>query len=69
MVICPIALAVHCVKCPIFNVCPVKTVIGDYKKPEGARAEAAVKGKAKPRQAAPAGTSARKAPAKRKKRR
>lgn len=32
MVICPVALAVGCVKCPIFKVCPVKSVIGDYKK-------------------------------------
>ncbi|MEP7276557.1 MAG: hypothetical protein ABI812_09395 [Betaproteobacteria bacterium] len=36
MVICPIALAVGCKRCPAFSVCPVKTVIGDYKpeKPE-----------------------------------
>ena len=33
MVVCPVALAVGCVKCPIFKVCPVKGVIGDYKKP------------------------------------
>ncbi len=30
MTICPIALAVGCRKCPIFAVCPVKGVIGDY---------------------------------------
>lgn len=29
MVICPVAIAVGCKKCPIFNVCPVKSVIGD----------------------------------------
>jgi len=29
MVLCPIALAVGCRKCPIFAVCPVKGVIGD----------------------------------------
>jgi hypothetical protein len=34
MVLCPVALAVGCKKCPIFSVCPVKGVIGDYKKPE-----------------------------------
>jgi hypothetical protein len=34
MVLCPIALAVGCKKCPIFAACPVKGVIGDYKKPE-----------------------------------
>ena len=40
MTLCPIALAVGCKKCPIFAVCPVKSVIGDYKPDE--------KGNAKP---------------------
>jgi hypothetical protein len=31
MVLCPIALAVGCRKCPIFSICPVKGIIGDYK--------------------------------------
>jgi len=31
MVLCPVALAVGCKGCPIFNVCPVKGVIGDYR--------------------------------------
>ena len=31
MTICPVAIAVGCKKCPIFKVCPVKSVIGDYK--------------------------------------
>ena len=31
MVICPVAIAVGCRKCPIFKVCPVKGVIGDYR--------------------------------------
>jgi hypothetical protein len=34
MTVCPIALAVGCKKCPVFAVCPVKGVIGDYKKDE-----------------------------------
>jgi hypothetical protein len=34
MVICPIAIAVGCKKCPIFDICPVKSVIGDYKPDE-----------------------------------
>ena len=34
MVLCPVALAVGCRKCPVFNVCPLKSVIGDYK-PDG----------------------------------
>ena len=32
MTLCPIALAVGCRKCPAFTACPLKTVIGDYKK-------------------------------------
>ena len=31
---CPIAIAVGCRKCPAFKVCPVKSIIGDYKPPE-----------------------------------
>ena len=31
MVLCPIAVAVGCRKCPAFAVCPLKAVIGDYK--------------------------------------
>ena len=34
MTLCPIAIAVGCKKCPLFSVCPLKTVIGDYKKPQ-----------------------------------
>jgi hypothetical protein len=36
MTLCPIALAVGCQKCPAFSACPLKGVIGDYKKPEEA---------------------------------
>ena len=39
MKICPVAIAVGCKKCPVFNVCPVKGIIGDYK--PGDKAEAA----------------------------
>ena len=31
MTLCPIALAVGCKKCFMFNVCPAKSIIGDYK--------------------------------------
>jgi hypothetical protein len=31
MVICPVAIAVGCQKCPVFKVCPLKGVIGDQK--------------------------------------
>jgi hypothetical protein len=34
MTLCPIAIAVGCKKCPAFTVCPLKSVIGDYKKPD-----------------------------------
>ena len=50
MTLCPIAMAVGCKKCPIFAVCPVKGVIGDYKKEDDAPSKAAsdrVKGGAK----------------------
>ena len=36
MTLCPIALAVGCRRCPIFAVCPVKGVIGDYTKEQDA---------------------------------
>ena len=48
MVLCPVALAVGCRKCPVFNVCPVKTVIGDYRPDEPApRAAQGAAGKKK----------------------
>jgi hypothetical protein len=37
MTLCPIALVVGCRKCPAFTVCPVKSVIGDYKKPDAGK--------------------------------
>jgi hypothetical protein len=32
MTVCPIALAVHCIRCPIVKLCPAKTILGDYDK-------------------------------------
>ena len=32
MTLCPVALAVGCIKCPVVNFCPAKGIIGDYKK-------------------------------------
>lgn len=29
MTLCPVAIAVGCKKCPVFAVCPLKSVIGD----------------------------------------
>jgi hypothetical protein len=33
MTLCPVAIAVGCKKCPIFSVCPAKSIIGDQPKP------------------------------------
>lgn len=40
MTLCPVALAVGCKKCPAFSACPLKGVIGDYKKPDEPKAQA-----------------------------
>lgn len=32
MTVCPIAIVASCRKCPAFNVCPLKSVLGDYVK-------------------------------------
>ena len=37
MTLCPVAIAVGCRKCPLFNVCPAKGIIGDYKKEQNAQ--------------------------------
>jgi hypothetical protein len=47
MTLCPIALAVGCKKCPVFKICPVKSVIGDYR-PESQAPSAAAAQSAKP---------------------
>lgn len=46
MTLCPVALAVGCRKCPIFNVCPAKGIIGDYK-PDEQKAAPSAKPKSK----------------------
>ena len=45
MTLCPLALAVSCRKCPVFNVCPLKGVIGDHvpETPSGADQNSAQK--------------------------
>ena len=43
MTLCPIAIAVGCKKCPAFAVCPLKSVIGDYKKPDETQTKPAEK--------------------------
>lgn len=32
MTLCPIAISVGCKKCFLFDICFLKTIIGDYKK-------------------------------------
>ena len=46
MVLCPVAIAVGCKKCPVFSICPVKGIIGDYKPGEDKNAAKSGKGKA-----------------------
>jgi hypothetical protein len=43
MTLCPIAIAVGCQKCPVFKVCPLKSVIGDAPKPQEPKAKPAAK--------------------------
>ena len=45
MTLCPIAIAVGCRKCPVVSVCPLKTVIGDYKKTEKPKTKSGKAGK------------------------
>jgi hypothetical protein len=45
MTVCPVALAVGCRKCPVFSVCPLKSVIGDQPKDGAKPASQAGKGK------------------------
>ena len=41
MTICPIAIAVGCKKCPMFSICPVKSIIGDQAPSSASSAEKA----------------------------
>jgi hypothetical protein len=34
MTVCPIAIVAGCKKCPAYSVCPLKGVLGDYRKDE-----------------------------------
>ncbi len=50
MTLCPIAVVAGCQKCPALKICPLKGVIGDYRKPEEKPTkQAAKKGGAKKR--------------------
>jgi hypothetical protein len=39
MTLCPVAIAVGCKKCPVFSVCPLKSVIGDSPKADEKKSE------------------------------
>lgn len=60
MTICPIAIAIGCKKCPIFKICPVKSIIGDM--PKASEVKPAAKSTAKPATK----TGAKSAPARKK---
>lgn len=47
MTLCPIAIVAGCKKCPAFNVCPLKGVIGDYKPEDGTAKPPAAEAKPK----------------------
>ncbi|HEX5755278.1 MAG TPA: hypothetical protein VFY12_02880 [Arenimonas sp.] len=40
MTVCPIAVAVGCRRCPVFSVCPLKSLLGDQP-PAGSPPDAA----------------------------
>ena len=40
MTLCPIAIVSGCRNCPALGICPLKSVIGDYKAPEETRQKA-----------------------------
>jgi hypothetical protein len=39
MTVCPIAIFASCKKCPAFRICPLKTVLGDYRPEAEQKAE------------------------------
>jgi len=49
MTLCPIAIVAGCRKCPAFNACPLKGVIGDYKPDEGTAKPPAAEEPGKPK--------------------
>ncbi|MGE4072278.1 MAG: hypothetical protein AB7E72_14000 [Lysobacterales bacterium] len=51
MTLCPVALAVGCRKCPIFSVCPAKSIIGDQPSKSAESPAAASKSKSKGKKA------------------
>jgi len=49
MTLCPIAIVAGCKKCPAFNACPLKGVIGDYKPDNDATKPLASESSGKPK--------------------
>lgn len=47
MTVCPVAIVAGCKKCPIFSVCPLKSVIGDQPKADDKPAKKAASSGAK----------------------
>ena len=48
MVLCPVALAVGCKKCPVVSICPLKSTLGNFKKEAPAEPAAKPSTKKKP---------------------
>ena len=57
MLVCPVAIAVGCPKCPVFKLCPAKRLLGNYRADVDATQPLPVRGKAGT--AAKAGTKGR----------
>ena len=49
MTLCPVALAVGCKRCPVFAICPAKTLIGDYRPDSKKAAKSESKAARKPK--------------------
>jgi hypothetical protein len=57
VLVCPVAIAVGCPKCPVFKICPAKRLLGNYRPdaeatqplpaPPGKAAKARTKGRRK----------------------
>ena len=46
MLVCPVAIAVGCPKCPVFKLCPAKRLLGNYRADVDATQPLPVPGKA-----------------------
>jgi hypothetical protein len=47
MVVCPVAIAIGCTKCPVFKICPAKGLLGNYRADADATQPLSPSGKAR----------------------